>query len=108
MILLPFSTGIAAAAVALLIPSGRNLEYEHVTLAAAIVAVCWPLAALHRSSRIESPAQWTTTVAALFGGLALPGSVMFALKICPCSEVGYGQWLMVQALPSCLFSATAG
>ena len=108
MIHLAFFTGIAAAATALLIPSGRNLEYEHVTFAAAIVSVCWPLVALHRSHRIGSPTQWLLTVAALFSGLALPGLVMFALKICPCSEIGYGQWLMVQALPSCIFSATAG
>jgi|GEM_PF-1161814 len=108
MIHLAFVTGIAAAATALLIPSGRNLEYEHVTFAAAIVSVCWPLVALHRSHRIGSPTQWLLTVAALFSGLALPGLVMFALKICPCSEIGYGQWLMVQALPSCIFSATAG
>ena len=113
MNLLAFFTGIAAAVAALLIPSGGNLEYEHVTMAATIVAVCWPLVALHRSvlhhsSRTGSLGQWMLTVAALFGGLAVPGSLMFASKICPCSETGYGQWLMVQALPSCLFGAMAG
>lgn len=108
MVLHAFLTGVAAATTALLTPSGRNLEYEHVTLAAAIVAVCWPMIAVHFSSRIGSPVQWLATVAALFGGLSLPGFAMFALKICPCSEFGYGQWLVVQALPSCLLSAAAG
>ena len=108
MMLHAFFIGIAAAAAALLFPSGRNLEYEHVTLAAGFVAICWPLVAIHCPSRISSPTQWVGTVAGLFSGLALPGLVMFAAKICPCSEVGYGQWLLVQAFPSCLLAATAG
>ncbi len=102
--------GILAGALPLVTRSGRNLEYEHVTMAASMVAVFWPMAVIcfGSSPRRYSLADWMVTVGALFFGLALPGVLMFAARLCPCSELGYGQWLLVQALPSCILAASAG
>jgi len=100
---IPLATGAAAAVIAFLMPAGRNLEYEHVTMAAAMIAVLWPLA------RIWSPGttNWLVTALALFTGLSIPGWLMFAFRYCPCSPSGYGQWLLIQAAPSCLLAGCA-
>ena len=100
---IPFIAGAAAALITFVTPAGRNLEYEHVTLAAGLVAVLWPLA------RIWTPAtsNWLATALALFTGLALPGTMMFVFRGCPCSPSGYGQWLLIQAVPACLLAGSA-
>lgn len=111
---LPFATGATAALVTLLGPSGRNLEYEHVTAAAALVTVVWPLTKIWfpgalRPGHAQTPGGhpgtgWLATAIALFAGLAMPGTVMFLFRMCPCSSSGYGKWLLLQALPSCLLA----
>ncbi|MEY4630856.1 MAG: hypothetical protein RIQ81_976 [Pseudomonadota bacterium] len=107
-----FFAGIIAGSLPLLLPAGRNLEYEHVWIASILITLIWPLTALAARNLATTPTQscrgfalWILQPVALVAGLTLPGAMIFALRLSPCSPSGYGQWLCLQAIPASFVAA---
>lgn len=89
---------------------GRNLEYEYALSVSILSLIIIPLLAVFFPRKyipvygpefrppLSFEIIWIFFLSPLI--LILPGSVMFATDLCPCSYTGFYFWIAVQALPT--------
>lgn len=92
---------ILAALLPLILPPGRNFEYEYATLNAYACLLLIPFSALIGSAQRLSYKRIPLLLLGILGNI-LPGFLAFPLNLCPCAQGEFFTFWLVQTLPHLL------
>lgn len=97
---------LAMGALPLLLPSGRNLEYEYALLVSLLSVLLLPYSSLIQGRIPEGRRPrliyllWLFIIGPIL--VVIPGALMFLFRACPCSPDEFRFWMVVQWYPSWL------